>query len=222
VKNPRVPPYLPFKSFLTALDQLAQATPNIIRKDVFPSHSGLLQGQVIGALKFFDLIDEHGVPKGDRLEKIALETTAQRRVSVQSLLKTAYADVTKLDPAKITPSQLDAAFDAYGITGDTKKKAKIFFLQAAKFAELKLSPLLMRRGRTHSTATKRKVERHQPRSVQRRPLENHRDGAMKTIELRSGATLTVTLTGDLLELNQADRDLVFAIIDQINSHKPRN
>lgn len=218
MKNRRVPPYLPFKSFLTALDQLAQATPNVIRKEVFPSHSGLLQGQVISALKFFDLIDDHGIPSGDRLERLALETIAQRRVSLQALLKTSYADVIRLDPARITPSQLDAAFAAYGITGDTKKKAKIFFLQAAKFAELKLSPLLTRRGQIPSTTRKRKEAVPYTTSGRRRVIDQDHVGATKTIELHSGASLTVTVTGDLLELNQTDRDLVFAIMDQLKSY----
>src|SRR5438094_6293332 len=118
----RMPPYLPFKSFLSALDQLAQAVPNMIVKEVFPSHSGLLQGQVISALKFFDLIDEHGAPKGNKLERLALEDTDQRRASLRLLLKSGYAEVIKLDLGKITPSQLDTAFGAYGVTGDTKKK----------------------------------------------------------------------------------------------------
>ncbi len=218
-KDRRMPPYLPFNSFLTALDQLAQAVPNIIRKDVFPSHSGLLQGQVISSLKFFDLIDEHGVPRGNKLERLALEHTDQRRASVRLLLKAAYADVINLDLGKVTPSQLDSAFSAYGVTGDTKKKAKIFFLQAAKFAELNLSPLLTRRGRSPLSNKKRKPTLQLVDSNRQNDLaDNHRFGTSKTIELKSGATLTVTVSGNLLELDASDRDLVYGIMDQIKSH----
>jgi hypothetical protein len=218
-RDRRIPPYLPFSSFLTALDQLAQAVPNIIRKDVFPSHSGLLQGQVISALKFFDLIDEHGAPRGNKLERLALEDTDQRRVSLRLLLKTGYAEVIKLDLGKVTPSQLDAAFGAYGVSGDTKKKAKIFFLQAAKFAELNLSPLLVRRGRTPLSSKKRRPTLSLPESdPQSHSVDNHRAGTSKTIQLKSGAILTVTVSGNLLELDASDRDLVYGIMDQIRSH----
>jgi hypothetical protein len=217
-KDRRMPPYLPFNSFLTALDQLAQAVPNIIRKDVFPSHSGLLQGQVISSLKFFDLIDEHGVPKGNKLERLALEDTGQRRASLRLLLKAGYADVIRLDLGKVTPSQLDSAFGAYGVTGDTKKKAKIFFLQAAKFAELNLSPLLTRRGRAPLSNKKRKPTLQLVDSNRQNDLaDNHRSGTSKTIELKRGATLTVTVSGNLLELDASDRDLVYGIMDQIKS-----
>jgi len=217
-RDRRPPPYLPFGSFLTALDQLAQAVPNLIRKDVFPSHSGLLQGQVISALKFFDLIDEHGMPRGNKLERLALEDTNQRRASLRLLLKAGYAEVIKLDLAKVTPSQLDSAFGAYGVNGDTKKKAKIFFLQAAKFAELGLSPLLLRRGRA-PLSSKKRTPLQQPVSDRQINLaDNHRSGTSKTIELKSGATLTVTVSGNLLELDSADRELVYGIMDQIRSH----
>jgi hypothetical protein len=221
LKDRRLPPYLPFNSFLTALDQLAQAVPNIIRKDVFPSHSGLLQGQLISALKFFDLIDEHGVPRGNKLERLALEDTDHRRASLRLLLKAGYAEVIKLDLGKVTPSQLDSAFGAYGVTGDTKKKAKIFFLQAAKFAELNLSPLLVRRGRAPSINRKRRAttqstDANSADAVNRQ--DNSAPSMSKKIELKNGVTLTVIATGNLLDLDGTDRELVYGIMDQIKSH----
>lgn len=218
-KDQRIPPYLPFSSFLTGLDQLAQAMPNIIRKDVFPSHSGLLQGQLVGALKFFDLVDDNGTPKGDRLERLASEREIhQRRASLSLLLKSSYAHVIKLDLLKVTPSQLDAAFADYGITGDTKKKAKTFFLQAAKFAELNLSPLLMRRGRA-PLGKKRKAAVQLPASEPQNPTaNNHVPSTSRSIQLKSGITLTVTASGNLLELDGTDRELVYGIMDQIKSY----
>lgn len=221
-RDERTPPYLPFRSFITALDQLAQAVPNLITKDVFPSHSGLLQGQVIGALKFFDLVDQNGVPKGEGLERLATEKEiSQRRTNLRVLLKSSYADIIKLDLPKVTPSQLDAAFSKYGVSGDTKKKAKTFFLKAAKFAELNLSPLLMRKGRAPLSSRKRRA------AVQSIPSgltdyvtmqDNGARSMSKKIELKSGVTLTVIATGNLLDLDGADRELVFGIMDQIKSH----
>ncbi|SRR6266545_672084 len=221
-REDRTPPYLPFRSFLTALDQLAQATPNVITKDVFPNHSGLLQGQVIGALKFFGLVDRHGIPTGPVLERLADEKEVeQRRANLRPLLKSAYADIVKLDLPKITPSQLDAAFEMYGVSGDTKKKAKTFFINAAKFAELTLSPLLMRRGRGPlSTRRKRSVTALAELKDQR--STSGLDGTSstsKTIQLKSGVTLTFTATGNLLDLDGTDRELVYGIMDQIKSHK---
>jgi len=219
VKHAQRPPYLPFASFLTALDQLAQGMPNVISKEVFPSHSGLLQGQVISALRFFDLIDEHGTPLGDHLERLAVEReTEQRRANIRPLVKSAYPDLIKLDLAKVSPSQLDAAFAGYGVTGDTKKKAKIFFLHAAKFAELKLSPLLVRKGRAPSVPKRRKVAEQSTGSDKHAMSHENHTSTSKTIQLKSGVILTVSITGNLLDLEEQDRQLVFGIMDQIRTH----
>lgn len=223
VKDERTPPYLPFRSFMTALDHLAQATPNVITKEVFPDHSGLLQGQVIGALKFFDLVDEQGIPKGDTLERLASEKDINhRRVNLKPLIKISYADIIKLDLPRVTPSQLDTAFTKYGVSGDTKKKAKTFFVKAAKFAGLNLSPLLMRKGRAPLSSRKR---RSPPQSLYSEPrdvgVRSEGDGTpttSKTIRLKSGVILTVTATGNLLDLDGGDRELVFGIMDQLKSH----
>lgn len=222
-KDDRTPPYLPFSSFMTALDRLAQAIPNVITKEVFPSHSGLLQGQVLGALKFFDLIDKNGIPKGDRLERLALEKEVhERRANVRTLLKSSYVDIIKLDLRKLSPSQLDAAFSAYGVSGDTKKKAKTFFVTAAKFAELNLSPLIMRRGRAPLSSRKRKAATQTlPSGLIEQSNGSQENGApstSKTIQLKSGVTLTVIATGNLLDLDGTDRELIYGIMDQIKSH----
>lgn len=113
--------------------------------------------------------------------------------------------------------QLDSAFATYGVTGDTKKKAKIFFLQAAKFAELKLSPLLMRRGRVPSVRKMRRSSVRPLTGEEQGLVNNHSSATSKTIQLKNGATLTITITGNLLELDATDLELVYGIMDQIRS-----
>jgi hypothetical protein len=143
------PPYLPFSTFLTALDRLAQAVPTQISRDVFASASGLLKGQIMIALRFFDLIDVNGFPKGNSLERLAKEkSTSSRRANIRRLVLSSYKEVMKFDLTKMSPAQLDAAFQRYHVQGDTKKKAKTFFIKAAQFAELDLSPLLTSRTRS--------------------------------------------------------------------------
>ena len=224
-KDAQKPPYLPFTSFITALDQLAQAVPNVITKDVFPSHSNLLQGQVIAALKFFDLVDDNGIPNGDTLERLASEKEVeQRKANLRPLLKAGYADIIKLNLPKVTPSQLDAALGKYGVSGDTKKKATAFFLKAAKFVGLSLSPLLMRKGRAPLSSRKRKPlaqTQSLPLALTDGMSINHENGTpstSKTIKLKNGVTLTVIATGNLLDLDGSDRDLVYGIMDQMKTH----
>jgi hypothetical protein len=217
------PPYLPFSSFLTALDQLAQAIPTEIQKNVFPYHSGVLQGQLIGALRFLDLIDTSGAPKGDKLERLATEKALpNRRSNLRPILKSAYSEVLKIDLAKMTRPQLDAAFERYGITGDTKKKAKTFFIKAAVFAELPVSPFLTRRINPPKRQ-KRRGGQDQSIDLDKRQIKQdqtlNEQVTAKTLELKGGAILTILVKGNLFDLDNKDRELVFAIMDQIRSHQ---
>jgi len=210
---------LPFSSFVTALDQLSQGVPNVIQKDAFPYHSGLLQGKVILALRFFDLIDEKGLPNGDKLERLATQKEIhERKANLRMLLKAGYAHVIRLNLLKMTPSQLDEAFADYGISGDTKKKAKTFFLHAAKFAELDLSPILIRRGRSFAGRKKKTAVQFRAPGLRQDVPENQGSTTSKTVNLKNGGSLTVTLSGNLLDLDSSDRELVFGIMDQIRSH----
>ena len=219
---PAKPPYLPFSSFLTALDRLAQAVPPKIGKDVFPHHSGVLQGQLLGALRFLDLIDDNGIPKGNKLERLATEKDIPaRRANLRPLLNAAYSEILKLDLTRMTPSQFDSAFERYGISGDTKKKAKAFFMKAAEFAQIEVSPLLIQRSRGSISARRRKGSLKKDFRRVNSPAAVIYDAekfASKTLELANGVTLTVAVKGNVLELEGKDRDLVFAIMDQLKSH----
>lgn len=217
----KAPPYLPFRTFLSALDRLAQGMPDEISKECFPTYSGVLQGQIIGALRFFNLIDDSGIPNGDVLGRLVREkTTVSRKRNLVSLLQLGYSDVIKLDLKRLTPSRLDTAFDNYGISGDTKRRAKTFFIQAALFSGFELSPFLTRRTRT-STGRKRKPSDPVRRIDQKPVSEGFRQDTWEsiTIQLSGGVTLAVTLTGRLLDLEKRDRDFAFGVIDTVNDYR---
>jgi hypothetical protein len=217
----KTPAYLPFKTFLSALDRLAQGVPHEVSKESFPTYSGVMKGQIIGALKFFELIDDNGTPNGKVLERLAMEkTVGRRRTNLLPLLKSGYSEIIKLGLTRLTPSKLDAALEHYGISGDTKRRAKTFFIQAAQFTGLELSPLLTRRTRA-STSKKTK----QSQSIGMKPSTLHQESNGKnseesvTIQLSGDVTLTVTLAGRLVRLDKGDREFAFGIIDSVNSRK---
>jgi hypothetical protein len=217
----KTPAYLPFKTFLSALDRLAQGMPHEVKKECFPTYSGVMQGQIIGALKFFELIDENGIPQGTALERLAQQkTVGRRRTNLLPLLKSSYSDIIKLDPARLTPSKLDAIFENYGISGDTKRRAKTFFIHAAQFTGLELSPLLTRRTRASAGKRKKQVQHSE---TQLSNLDRDRNGKngedAVTIQLSGGVTLTVSLAGTLTRLSKQDREFAFGLIDSVNEHK---
>jgi hypothetical protein len=55
--------YIPFKTFITAIDTLKPGIPPEIDRTVWPTFSGGLQSQTLGAFKFLGLIEEDGIVK---------------------------------------------------------------------------------------------------------------------------------------------------------------
>ena len=53
-------PYIPFKTFLTAVEALEQGLPDDIDRSVWPTFSYNIQTQTVSAFKFLQLIDDEG------------------------------------------------------------------------------------------------------------------------------------------------------------------
>lgn len=142
-------PYVPFSTFETALDKLAQlgtTLPPKIDHTVFPSIGGIAKGQVISALKFFKLIDTNGIPTAE-LKELAMNKQG-RKAAITRLIAECYPNISTDDLAGASPGQIDAKLSDkhYNISGDTKQKARAFLLKAAKYADIPLSKLLTQKG----------------------------------------------------------------------------
>lgn len=233
--------YLPFPTFLTALDQLrGHGLPNRIDHSVFPSFSGITRSQVLSGFRFFGLIDDAGAPQ-PLLANLVNEQD-QRKALVKQLLEANYNEIIEQDLARIAPSQLEQAFNAekYAVTGDTKQKAKTFFLKAAEYAGLPISPLLKKRaragrgtrvrraatatnGRSNGNGESQSVTADQnghnaPPPVSPPPSS----GTTRTIALSNAGTLTLSVNVNLLALKGKDREFVFSLIDQIEAFEAQD
>jgi hypothetical protein len=223
-------PYLPFDTFIGALNQLkAHGMPNNVNPSAFPSFSGTARTQILSALKFLDLIKEDGTPETE-LEKLVLETE-DRKGNIRKLIETHYDDIVALDLARTTPPQFDAKLSGakYGVSGDTRKKAKTFFLKAAEFAGFTLSPLLTKRTRGNGTTRKKKnttikatvtgQQNGDTTPKQKTDVASDNAGNTRTINLKCGGTLMVSLAVNPLELKGADREFVFKITDLMDDYE---
>ena len=212
-------PYLPFRTFLNTLDHLkAIGIPHKIDRGIFPSFSGIIQGQVLGTFRFLGLIDEHGKPSPDLATLIEGK---ERKPALKELLKKRYCELVSLDLTKVSPSQFDNKLSEYGVTGATHQKAKSFFLRASRFAELPLTPLLTRKTRS-SSGTRRKKSpegKGEQNGDRHHGTTDHISGTSKTITLRCGGELTLSLTVNLFDLVGEDREFVFGIVDKIQNYK---
>jgi hypothetical protein len=207
-------PYVPFKTFLSAVESFESGLPNQVDRSVWPSHSGATQGQLLGAFRFLNLIDDRGCPGAGLRELV--EGRENRKRTLRRVLEKSYPELTSLDLSKASPRQLDDTVRQYGLTGATHRKAVSFFLQAANWAELPLSVLL--RKKTRETGPRRRKE---PPAAPRAGTGTRPPppGESKTIQLRSGGSLTLVTEFRFLELAREDREFVFGLLDQMAAYE---
>jgi len=199
-------PYVPFRTFLTAIETLERGCPNQLDRSVWPSYSGAIQGQLLGAFRFLGLMDENQFTTPELRELIARKDN--RRALLRRLLETSYADLIRLDLSRASPRQLDDAMRQYGLNGATHRKAVSFFLQAAQYAGLPLSALLRAKIRGRGQGKRRAATA--TKSV---------PAISKTIELKSGGVLTLTAAVDFFAISAEDRQFVFDLIDRMQAYE---
>jgi hypothetical protein len=203
---PHTVPYVPFRTFLTALETLERGCPNQLDRSLWPSYSGAIQGQLLGAFRFLGLMDEAQCPTAELRDLIGKKDS--RRALLRRILEKNYAPLVALDLSRTSPHQLEEATRQYGLSGATHKKALSFFLQAAQYSGLPLSVLLRAKTRGGGGSGPR---RHRTPALEATTVA-------KTVHLKSGGTVTLTAAVDLFSLNAADREFVFELIDKVQSY----
>ncbi|MGE5646115.1 MAG: hypothetical protein ACM336_10020 [Acidobacteriota bacterium] len=204
-----VVPYVPFKTFLAALDKLERGMPNQFDRSVWPSYSGAIQGQLLAAFRFLGLMDENQCPTAAARELAAGE---KRRPALRALIAKKYEALVALDLTRTSPKQLDEAMRGYGLSGATHRKAVSFFLQAAQYAGMPLSVLLKAKTRTAAAGHRRAP------AAPAAPEPASAAALTKTVRLRSGGSVTLSASIDVFALGAEDRAFVFGLIDRLREY----
>jgi Family of unknown function (DUF5343) len=165
-------PYIPFQTFIALLDKLKESgIPNRIDRSYLSYTSGSIQTYLVNTLKGFGLVDEEGRPTPALSELVNDE--ASRKGRMAEIVQRTYGKALALGTGA-TPDELLQVFrESYGLGGDTARKGITFFLNAANFAGIEISPhyKLPRSGKGNSgPRTRRKTTPRDPaRSGQQQP-----------------------------------------------------
>ena len=221
------PAYVPFKTFTTVLDSFSSFLPDKIDTSMWPSYSGGMRSQLIGALKFLRLIEDDGTVT-ESLRTLSHSSSEQRGKAFLSVMRTAYAQMMALDLTKATPASFDAELRKFGQEGETHRKAASFFLQAAKWAGVPLSPLLLKKGSLSGTrrkrvgngvgATKAKAATFSPGVVRQEHLKPPVIGSEREIVLSDGSKLFLRTEKDLFKMNTEDRSFTMELLVKIEAY----
>jgi hypothetical protein len=221
-----VAPYVPFKSFLTALDNLRHGPPVILDRTVWPTFSGGLAGQMLAAFRFLGFITED-YEVTDLLSR-AIDPD-QRKEALARAMRASFEDIFALDLSRATPKQLsDVLSEQYNVSGSTHKKALTFFLHAAKFTDVALAPAISRKTRSSGPRKRRQpnggaitpeatvagseIKIAQPKS---------QTGSSKTIKLLGGGSATLSFDVDVWSMTPADQEFVFGMIRRMNEYEAK-
>lgn len=216
-KNP--PPYIAHKTFTNFINSLAQGMPSRIDKSVISNLAGSTQGQLIATLRYFKLIKADGTPE-KLLNDLATSEGEGRKKLIHDIVKRSYDFVFSSGlnlQQNATTAQVEELFTQEGLTGETRRKAFSFFLMLCKDAAIQLSShIKVPKG---VAGTRRRTRNADP-APQESVVEPLRPagGTAKTIKLKSGGELSLSLTVNLFDLVGDERQFVFELIDKIQAY----
>src|ERR1051326_5692776 len=163
------PPYLAyttFKNFIASLNKNG-IIPSRIDKTLMPGQSGATQSYLMGALRFFGLIDMLGAPEAD-LQTLAKGDENERKKVWKEIYERAYSPIIgDLDLARATLGMLNEKFAEQGYQGDTLRKSLSFFAAAAEDAGVVLAPQLKPKSRGGSSGPRRPRKKGNGKSGER-------------------------------------------------------
>ncbi len=215
----RIVAYVPFTTFLSAVDALERGIHHRIDASVWPTYSKATRSQLLGTFKFLGLVDKAGKPTVSL--KALVQNKTNRKAVLRKILETSYSRIVALDLTKTSPKQFDEAMREYGMRGATHKKVISFFLRAANYSELPMSPLLGRKIRGGGPRKRGRIGNPNPsESPGARLFPNSEpQRTSKTIALRSGGSLTLNIEGSFVEMATGDRKFISDLIDKLQDYE---
>lgn len=230
--KPALPPYVSFRTFLNFLDRLEEGgVPQRIDRSYWGEFlAGGLGAQLMVGLRGLGLINGDSGEPTPLLE--ALVNRNSRKQTLLELLHARYASIfASVDLTRGTTALLDEAFRRdFKTDGDTHRKVVIFFIHAAQYAGISVADRFTKRTRSKTGATRRLTRpmntngqngasakgEHAPTYV---PADEPRTtGSAKMVKIRSGGSVTLTVSVDFFELSMSDRDFVLSLMDQMRGY----
>jgi hypothetical protein len=218
----RIPPYLAFKTFLNSLDALSQGVPPKLDRSLWKGQSGINQGMIMNTYRYFGLVNANDESTPDLV--LLAQHPEKRASKLKEMLKLQYQFVLeKGDITKSTMRMLEDAFGAvYPVQGDTKGKAITFFLKAAKFADMPLSPYLLtqlREAAKKPRKPKRELSGDDEAAIIGDIASQSPGAVTHSVQLKSGGTVSVIVTANPFTMPIEDRDFVFSMIDMVQKYE---
>jgi len=167
VASDTAPPYFPFRSLTNLLVRMeTEDIPRRLDRGYLSNMAGGSIAQFLTGLRSLGLIDAEEHPERALVELV--EAGDQRPALIGNLVRERYPWAVQLGEAKATHQELEEAFRAHGPTGSTLRKAVAFYLAAARYGGVPLSPFFKetRPGGDGAIAVRRSTTRRKRKDGQ--------------------------------------------------------
>ena len=216
-----VPPYMAFGTFRNFLAGLnPERIPARIDRSLMVGMAGGTQTYLLQTLRLFELIDGEG--RASRQLVALARDEASFKTEMATIVRQFYAEQLALSSQQGTAAQLAESFSSSGYQGSTLRKAITFFLHACAAAEIELSPHFRspQPGRATNGSPRRRTR---PKAAPILSTEDTQPSSaaaeQRTVQLRSGGTLTISCSTTFMELSREDRGFVFGLVDQLDEYQ---
>ena len=157
-KSTRTPPYTSYRTLKTFIEDLREhGVPSRIDRSVLTRFSGVVGTQLMHALRFLGLIEDHGRPTQRLKELVNAHGAGHWPEKLLELLRQEYAPMFAIDLETATPSHFNEAFrKAFPAADAVVQKCVTFFLYAANDAGVKISGRVLKGRKPRSPTPRRK------------------------------------------------------------------
>jgi hypothetical protein len=205
--------YVAFGAFVSALDDLSRSSlTGALSRAECGAVSNSTWSQLTRTLRFFNLIDDDNVPT-ESLK--SLVRAPNRKPILRALLKRHYPDLFSVDLSRLRLSRLEKLLADRGISGATLSRARSFFLGAARYSGIRLSPELSRiiRQRVKRPPRAQHTERRNPKhiNVPLGPQASVNDTVSLTVR---DMNFSLSFPRDFAKLTSAGREHLYHLLDE--------
>ncbi|RBY83196.1 DUF5343 domain-containing protein [Blastococcus sp. TF02A-26] len=227
------PPYMSFQTFWKFTEELAnKPLPPRIDRSLMSGKSGTDQANLTSALVSFGLMEPDGTVTS-RLQQFASGDQDDRKKMLAEMVEEFYPRQLAVSAANATSNALHDSFrDSFGLSSpETRRKCETFFLHALRLADLPFSHHFpqIRSGSGGPGVPKKRPARKKPAAATASPPIREtfqepdddpaeRDGSgvyKQAVTLRTGGTMTLSVSVNPLTLRGADRDFFYQIVDAL-------
>lgn len=217
-----VPPYLSFATLLNQIERMErEGTPSRIDGTYLVGMAGGTRNQFKMGLRSLGLIDDSDHVT-DTLTRLAKHPEG-RQALLAEILRERFPRLVNLNE-NATRGQLDEILAEYGFGVDTRRKAASFYVAAATYAGIPLSPHIRPAKGVNSGAARRSPGARRPRkrpaatSAPAAPAASSQGNA-HTVQLKSGGQVALSVSVNVMELSVDDREFIFHLIDKLRVYE---